>query len=179
MTPQFLSEMPPAQNPNTKRSVTIATKAPPELLRAIMEITQRKDSSYESVSAFVRAAIHRLVMTISRDAEGSLLPPVIALLNEWSREYFQFTCHQQVVEGMENNAKMLEEYIQHGDPDRATETLEAIAKDIMGLNDPYWKKRCLMEFWKFEITKDALKIAGDRAPGAIEAYEAWKKGRME
>ena len=176
MTSQFLTEMPPAQNPNTQKSITMATKAPPELLSAVLAITERDKSPYENVSAFVRGAIHRLVLELSSDVESTLLPPIIVLLKEWSRRNFEFKCYEQVVAGMENNAHMLEVYVQHGDTDRATETLEAIAEDVMGLEDLFWRRRCLQELWKFSPVKDALKIAGDKAPSATAAYEAWKEG---
>ena len=177
MTLQFLSDMPPAQNPNTGKSVTIATKAPPELLSAVIEIIERgKSSPYKTVSAFVRAAIHRLVLQLS-DADSTLLPPIVVLLKEWSRKYFEFTCYEQVVAGMENNAKMLEKYLEHGEVDRAMETLEDIAADVAGLKDSFWRKMCLRELWKFKAAREALKLAGDGAPVASGIYMEWKEGQ--
>ena len=178
MTSHILTEMPPAQNPNTGRSITIATKAPPELLKAIIEITERGQSPYSNVSAFVRAAIHRLVLEVSSGTESSLLPPIIALLKEWSRRHFEFTCYEQVIEGMKNNARMLEVYVKHNDIDRAAETLEDVSKDILNLGDPFWKRVCLAEFFKFSAAKDAVRLVGDRGPKAIIAYELWKRQQV-
>ncbi len=174
-----LTEMPPSQNPNSGRSVTIATKAPPELLKAILECVERGQSPYSNVSAFVRGAIHRLVLEVSGDVDSSLLPPIIALLKEWSRRHFEFTCYEQVIEGMKHNAKMLEVYVEHGDTDRAVETLEDVSTDILNLTDPFWKRVCLAEFFKFSAVKDAVRLAGDRGPRAIIAYKMWTKAQGE
>ncbi len=172
-------DMPPSQNPNTGRSVSIATKAPPELLKAVLEVIERGQSPYDSVSAFVRAAIHRFVLEVSRDTDSSLLPPIITLLKEWSRRHFEFACHEQVIEGMKNNAKMLEVYVEYNDVDRAAETLEDIATDILSLTDPFWKRVCLKEFFKFKSAKDAVRLVGDRGPKAIVAYEMWAEKQRE
>lgn len=179
MTPQFLTEMPPSQNPNTGRSITIATKAPPELLKAVVEIIERGQSPYDNVSSFVRGSIHRLVLEVSGDVDSSLLPPIIALLKEWSRRHFEFACYEQVIEGMKHNARMLEVYVEHGDVDRAAETLEDVSGDILNLVDPFWKRVCLAEFFKFSAAKDAVRLAGDRSPQAILAFEMWREAQGE
>lgn len=176
MTPQYLTESPPAQNPTSGKSVTIATKAAPELLQAVLQITER-GAPYSNVSSFVRAAIHRLVVAMAEGTDSSLLPPIVVLLNEWSRNFFKFHTHEQVVAGMTNNARMLEVYLQHGDVEKATETLEDIARDILSLTDPFWKRVCLDEFWKFQAAKEAMRAVGDRGDFSIAAYEMWKEGQ--
>jgi len=176
---QFLTELPPAQNPNTGRSITIATKTSPEMYRAIREIVERGQSPYDSVSSFVRAAIHRLILVLAQDTDSTLLPPILALLNEWSRRHFELSTYQQVVDGMENNANMLSVYIEHNDMERTARTLEDVAEDILGLKDSFWKRVCLAEFFKFQAAKDAVRLVGDRGPKAIAAYEMWREAQKE
>lgn len=173
MTPQFLADTLPSQNPNSGRSRTLAAKVPPELLDAIVQITESKNSPYDSVSAFVRAAVHRLVLETA-EASGAVQPSVIALLKDWARRYFVFHCHEQVVAETEHNAKMLEKYVEYGDSDKAIETLEDVATDVMGLDDPFWQKACLKELFKFEIVAEVMEMAEGRAPVAATAYDAWK-----
>jgi len=179
MTTNYLVESPPAANPNTGRSATIATKTSPEMMRAIVEIVERGSSPYDNVSAFVRAAIHRLALELSKDTESALLPPIIALLKEWSRRHFELHTYEQVIEGMKNNARMLEVYVEHGDIDKMTEALEDITGDILNLGDPFWKRVCLAEFFKFTSAKDAVRLVGDRGPTAIAAYEMWREAQSK
>jgi len=175
---RLLTESPPATNPNSGKSVTIATKTSPEMLRAVIEIVERGSSPYRNVSAFVRSATQRLILDVAQDTDSSLLPPIIALLKEWSRRHYELSTYEQVVEGMKNNARMLEVYLGHGNSERAVETLEEITGDILNLVDPFWRRVCLDEFWKFQAAKDAVRLAGGRAPRALNAFEVWKESQV-